>query len=134
MNEQDLDSVYERLANILSEQAKSGLEVHEHMIGSKATVRKPEMHLYGKREVSIKKRAAQKTYVAGIILQKNFVGLYLMPMYSHPKEIMPEHPELIRAKKGKSCLNITMIDPKIVADLKRMLRAGISRYRKEAWI
>lgn len=134
MQETDLDDIFARITGILSEQARSGLELHDRVLTGKSGAKKPEHHLYGKKEVAIGRRKAQKTYVAGVVLQKHFVGVYLMPMYSHPDEVAPMHPDLIRAKKGKSCLNVTALDPKITADIKRMLRIGISRYRKEGWI
>ena len=50
-----------------------------------ANTDKPQFHLWSKNKVLIStktKTKPKKIYFAGIIIQKNFVGFYYMPVYS----------------------------------------------------
>ncbi len=121
------------LKNLLVKHSK-GLYVRSSIIGSKVKSVKPAFHLYGKKKVSILGLPERQTYVAGIIMQKHFVGFYFMPMYSHPKEVPIKNELLKRAKKGKSCLNISTLDKAALKELALLLVKGIALYRKIGWV
>lgn len=72
----------EKLLQALGERYR--LEAHAGYLGENEKGEKRQLHLYGAREVSIRGRKPQKTYVAGIIQHKAFISFYFMPMYSHP--------------------------------------------------
>lgn len=95
---------------------------------------KPQVHLLGRRAVQILDRPARKTYIAGIILQKNFTGFYFMPMYSHPKKFPLKSPLLKKYRKGKSCINMKSVDPRSLRELASLMKKGIALYKKEGWI
>ena len=111
-----------------------GLEGRATLPDSKAKQKKVSYHLYGKRAVSILGRKTQKTYVAGVIMQKHFVGFYFMPIYSHPKHFSIHSPILRKARSGKSCVNIRTLDAAALKEVHRMLKQGIQLYRREGWI
>ncbi len=79
-------------------------------------------------------RKPQQTYVVGIILQKHFVGFYSMPLYSHPREIVLDNPDLIRMRKGKSCVNVNKLNTPILCGLEKLIKEGIAVYKKEGWV
>jgi hypothetical protein len=131
---QDLEQIFRRL-KVLIKRHRAGLAAYDELPNSTAKEKKPSYGLAGKKAVSlVPGRKAQPTHVVGVIQQKHFVGFYSMPMYSHPKQIFPEHPDLVKARKGKSCLNITRLSPEILAELDRHITRGIALYKKEGWI
>src|SRR3989304_6655220 len=49
-------------------------------------------------------------YFSGIIIQSSYVGLYFMPVYSHPKEFSNISSKLRKMLKGKSCFYVRDLD------------------------
>lgn len=73
-----------------------------------------------------------KEYFFGaVIIQKNYVSYYLMPVYMFPELLEGMSPELKRRMQGKSCFNFTKIDDKLMRELKQLTRKSFSRFRKE---
>jgi hypothetical protein len=128
------DQVF-RALRALIRRHRRGLDLRGECLGAKATTQKPALHLYGKTPVAIfARRKPQPTYVAGVIRQKNFIGYYFMPMYSHPRRFAVKHVELRRMVKGKSCINLTRLDRGMLGELDALLAKGIALYRKLGWI
>src|SRR3989344_5044669 len=123
MNEETLQELFGKLKKLL-EKNSAGLEMRESVIGSQAKGSKPALHLYGKKPVAIPGRKPQQTYLAGIILQKNFVGLYMMPIYSHPQLTKNLSPQLRRMLKGKSCFNVNQADRAVLSEIDKLLKEG----------
>lgn len=111
-----------------------GLNARTIVLDSKAKTQKRAYHLYGKKSISLHGRKPQPTYIAGIILQKHFVGFYHMPMYSHPAQFPIHSPLLQKARKGKSCLNLVRLDAEARAELEQFIKNGVALYKKEGWI
>ncbi|MFQ5976760.1 MAG: hypothetical protein ACE5OZ_01360 [Candidatus Heimdallarchaeota archaeon] len=110
------------------------LVVTDAYIGSKAKIQKPGYHLYGRKEVSLFGKKPQKTYVAGVIQQKNYVSFYLSPIYSHPELLQHVSPELRKYLKGKSCFNIAKTASPIYDEIEKILKIGIEKYQEIEWI
>lgn len=124
-----------RALGALIRRHRRGLDLRDMYLDSKARTQKPALHLYGKQPVSIfANRRPQPTYVAGVIRQKNFVGFYFMPIYSHPRLFAVTHPALKRMVKGKSCINVTRLDGDMLGELAALLAKGIAHYRKLGWV
>jgi hypothetical protein len=83
--------------------------------------------------VSIAGLPARPTYICGIILQKRFVSFYSMPVYSHPEKFQLS-PDLGKMKKGKSCINVTHLNPSLEKEIESIVVEGIALYRKEGWV
>jgi len=129
----DKKGMFLALANVLRKHAK-GLELREKLIGSQAKGAKEQLHLYGKKKVSLMNLPARQIYIAGVVMQKNFVGFYSMPMYSHPKKLTLKHPLLKKMRKGKSCVNVTILDKAMLKELDGHVQKGIEVYKKEKWV
>lgn len=130
----DLAPIFKKLQTLLKKHKKGLVEMNA-VPNSVAKQKKDAYHLYGKKEVSILEgRKPQQTYVAGIIMQKNFVGFYFMPIYSHRDQFDIQHPALKKALKGKSCFNIKEVDADILKELDRLLVQGKELYLKLGWI
>ncbi len=128
-----LDSIFIQIKSIL-EKHSTDLKVTDEIIGSKAKVKKPALHLYGKKEVSLFNKKPQPTYIGGVIQQKNYVSFYLSPVYSHPELLTHISPELKNFLKGKSCFNMNKIDSKLLAEIENSLIIGIQKYKELEWI
>lgn len=129
----DLDKIYQELKQILERHSENFL-VKNHYIGSKAKNGKPAYHLYGRKEVSLFGKEPKKTYIAGVIKQKNYVSFYFSPIYSHPESFQDLSPELEKYLKGKSCFNLKKLTPEILQEIEDLLIAGIKKYKELEWI
>ena len=133
MTEKDNTRVFDDLIRIIDRKGVN-FDLKEKVINSKAKGKKRGLHIYGKKKVSIAGRKPQQTYLAGIIEQKNFVGLYFMPIYSHPNEFNKLSEDLKKTLKGKSCFNIKTLNPDMLKELDSILAKGILLYKKEGWV
>ena len=134
MNDTEKEKIFSALKKLLKPYEKD-LEPHSGIINSRADMNKPAYHLYGKQEISIiEGHKPQKTYFAGIIIQKHFIGLYFMPIYSHPKKFKIANPSVKRFLKGKSCFNVTKVDKEISQEIQSLLQIGYQLYKNEGWI
>jgi hypothetical protein len=129
----DLEDVYIEIKKILEKHSGNFL-VKDHYIGSKAKDDKPAYHLYGRKEVSLFGKEPKKTYIAGVIKQKNYVSFYFSPIYSHPESFQDLSPELEKYLKGKSCFNLKKLSPEILQEIEDLLIAGIKKYKELEWI
>lgn len=74
----------------------------------------------------------RKEYFFGsVIIQKNYVSYYLMPVYMFPELLDGISPELKQRMQGKSCFNFKKIDEKLMGELKRLTKKSFIRFRKE---
>ncbi|MCJ7677673.1 MAG: hypothetical protein MUO35_08130 [Anaerolineales bacterium] len=69
-----------------------------------------------------------------MIIQKSYVGVSYMPVYTSPemKKIFP--PELLALLKGKSCFHMGTLDARLVAQIKSALASGFRQYKKNGWV
>ena len=128
-----LDKIYLEIKKILEKNSGSFL-VKNKYFDSKAKLEKPQYHLYGSKEVSLFGKKPQKTYMAGIIQQKNYVSFYFSPIYSHPDSFSNISPELKKYLKGKSCFNINTTSPNLLNELEILLKNGIKKYKQLGWV
>lgn len=129
----DLQEVFEQIQQVL-EKHEPGMERRDEYIGSQAKVKKPAFHLYGKDPVSVFDRKPEQIYLAGTILQKNFVSLYFMPMYAHPNEFQDIDPRLKKLVKGKACFNIKALDSELIERIDETLSKGKQLFQQNGWI
>ena len=102
-----------------------------------ANTDKPQFHLWSKNKVLIStkpKTKPKKIYFAGIIIQKNFVGFYYMPIYSQTNLKKYFEPELLSLLKGKSCFHIKKLNPKLKTQINDALKLGFEKYKKRNWV
>lgn len=129
----DLRPLFDELASLLKKHAR-GLELVDHLENSTAKTAKPTLILQGKTPVKILNRPPQKTYIAGVILQKRHVGFYFMPLYADPKNAPPLSADLQRALTGKACFSFTSLTPPLKKELNSLLTHGIQTFRQRHWI
>jgi hypothetical protein len=133
MGNKSLDTIFLHIKEILANHSED-LVVADAYIGSQAKTKKPAYHLYGSKEVSLFGKKPQKTYVAGVIQQKNYVSFYLSAIYSHPELLQLVSPELRQYLKGKSCFNLPKTTPQLYDQIEEVLKIGIEKYKEIGWI
>jgi hypothetical protein len=90
--------------------------------------------LWSQKEVFFAGKKRSEVFFAGLIIQRHYVGLYYMPIYSSPgmKKVLGK--ELVARLKGKSCFHITALDRTLTAQIRQALKAGMGMYRKNGWV
>jgi hypothetical protein len=68
--------------------------------------------------------------VSGVRIQKRYVSFYFMLVYLFPDLLVGISPQLQQRMQGKACFNFTSPDDALLADLTRLVAAGIARYRQ----
>ena len=69
-----------------------------------------------------------RMYFGGVRRGKNYVSFHLMPIYAFPDLVEKASPELKKRMQGKSCFNFTSPDEKLFKELRKLTRAGFSRF------
>lgn len=95
---------------------------------------KTQYGLVSKKEVLIAGRKREMVYFAGLIIQKNYVGFYYMPVYTTPEIKKVFQPELLKTLKGKSCFYIKDLTPTLKSQIRSALKIGFQLYKKNSWV
>ena len=123
---QDIKSkIYDELIKIMSS-VKKGFMVKEEKGKS--------YHLYGTKKVTIDGRDYDSMYFSSVLIMKNFVSFYYMPIYANTemKNTIPEN--LKKLLKGKTCFHITKYDADIFKSIQELLKKGKAYYKSQKWI
>ncbi len=87
------------------------------------------------KEIEILGRKRSDIAFASLIIQKNYVAFYYMPVYAFPNkasELVPE--ELLKFKNGKSCFTITKINRALLKQIDVALQQGRDLYEDMNWV
>jgi hypothetical protein len=71
---------------------------------------------------------------AAAILQKGYVGFYLMSIYMNEPVKKKISPALLKLLKGKTCFQLKQLDDSLLKDIEAALAAGAQYYRERAWV
>ena len=66
---------------------------------------------------------------AAIRTGKAYVSFHLMPIYMNPKLTATISPELRKRMQGKACFNFTKVEPRHIAELKKLTEAGFEQFK-----
>jgi hypothetical protein len=72
--------------------------------------------------------------LAAVILQKGFVGLYLMCIYMNDAAKKELSAALLKLLKGKTCFHVTKLDDSLKNDVEAALELGTKIYRQRGWL
>ena len=124
MTEEDKQQIFNQLKSMLSKYTAK-LEIR----GKSDT----QYHLYGKKTVTAFNKEVDGIYFASASIQKNFVGFYFFPIYTHISEF-DNTPEILRkCLKGKSCFHIKKHDDELYSQINNILDRGYKLYNKNGW-
>ena len=90
--------------------------------------------LWSFKDLVIEGRKRKEVFFAGLIIQKNYVGLYYMPVYAEPEVKQLFKPELLRLLKGKSCFHIRKLTPELLNQVEEALAQGYQMYQERGWV
>jgi hypothetical protein len=86
------------------------------------------------KDLVIEGRKRKEVYFASIIIQKDYVGFYFMPVYSVPEMKTLFQPELLALLKGKSCFHIKRLDDQLRDQIRAALEDGFKLYQTRGWV
>jgi|HubBroStandDraft_2_1064218.scaffolds.fasta_scaffold01318_14 hypothetical protein len=72
--------------------------------------------------------------MASLILQKDFVGFYFMPIYLNPELKKNLAPTLLKLLKGKTCFHVKSIDTQLIEDVTAALALGMKSFKDRDWV
>ncbi len=99
-----------------------------------ATVnRATRFELWSQREVIIAGRKRSEVFFASVVIQKDFVGFYFMPIYAETKLKSVFKPQLLQRLKGKSCFHLKILDRELTSQIRSALALGFAMYKKRGW-
>lgn len=90
--------------------------------------------LWSYKELVIEGRKRKEVYFAGLIIQKNYVGFYYMPVYTNPDIAGMFKQDLLKLLKGKSCFHIKKTDPDLIDQIEEVLASGFKLYQERGWV
>jgi hypothetical protein len=90
--------------------------------------------LWSIKDLWIEGRKRKEVYFAGLIIRKDYVGFYFMPVYAEaePKAVFAS--ELLSLLKGKSCFHIRKLTPALLGQMESALRIGYAAYQQRGWV
>jgi hypothetical protein len=114
-------------------QLKIVLKKHEPPFVAKTDL-DSRYELWSVKDLLIAGRKRKEVFFAGLIIQRNYVGFYYMPVYTHAAMKRLFKKELLATLKGKSCFHITRLDATLLTQIQEALKLGHRLYRKNGWI
>jgi hypothetical protein len=90
--------------------------------------------LWSFKDLVIEGRKRKEVFFAGIIIQKDYVGFYYMPVYAEPEVKSFFKPELLSRLKGKSCFHIKKLTPELREQISDALEQGFEMYQQRGWV
>lgn len=72
--------------------------------------------------------------VGSLIIQKDFVGFYYMPIYCEPALAKKLSPALMKLLKGKTCFHVKTLNDELLQSIDAAIREGIALYTKRGWL
>ena len=69
-----------------------------------------------------------KLWFTALIIQKEYLGFYFMPIYSHLELLKDLSADLKKLLKGKSCFHIRDLDENKIQEIKKHLEKGFKIY------
>jgi hypothetical protein len=128
---ESLESAYARLSELLSRHVPP-FRFQDLGVRNKKSVQlvvpKPVAipGAYGGKPVDLQFAAA--------ILQKGYVGFYLMCIYMNEPVKKKISPALLKVLKGKTCFYLKSLDASLEKDIEAALDAGAKHYRQRGWV
>lgn len=90
--------------------------------------------LWSVKDLVIDGRKRKEVYFAGLMIQKDYVGFYFMPVYAKAELATVFSPQLVKLLKGKSCFHIKKLDDSLLAAIESALSMGFQFYQERGWV
>jgi len=112
---------------------KKELKRYENPLKSKLDL-DSRYDLWSFNDLEIAGRRRKEVFFASVVIQRNYVGFYYMPVYTDVTLKDVFQPDLLKLLKGKSCFHIKTLDPDLLAQIKRALKIGYDLYKSRGWV
>jgi len=77
----------------------------------------------------------QPMWFGEVRIGKAYVSLHLLALYFNPELNATISPELKKRKQGKACFNFkTMPERELLAELRRLAKAGVKAFAERKWL
>ncbi len=73
-------------------------------------------------------------FFGAVQLKKSYVSFHLMPVYLKPELLAAVSPELRQRMQGKSCFNLTSVEPQLIKELAALTKAGYASYKAQGFV
>lgn len=93
-----------------------------------------EYDLWSDKNVEIEGKQKHEVFFASVIIQKNHVGFYYMPVYAEPDIKKIFDPNLLKLLKGKACFHIKKLDDELLRQIEESLAEGYKLYKEKEWV
>lgn len=90
--------------------------------------------LWSDKNVVIEGKKRSEVFFASVVIQKEHVGFYYMPVYAEPDMKKILDPNLLKLLKGKSCFHIKKLDDTLMSEIEDALAAGFKLYKEKGWV
>ena len=90
--------------------------------------------LWSLKPVVIDGRKRKEVFFASLVIQKDYVGFYFMPIYAETDLKTVFKPELLRLLKGKSCFHIKKLDDELLRQIEAAVKIGYELYQERGWV
>ncbi|WP_316820169.1 hypothetical protein [Pedobacter gandavensis] len=90
--------------------------------------------LWTEKEVLVQGKKRLGWFFASVVILKNDVGFYFMPVYVEPEMKTTFDPKLLKHLKGKSCFHIKKLDFDLLSMIESALADGFKLYKEKGWV
>lgn len=90
--------------------------------------------LWSKKDIVVAGRPRKEIFFAGLIMQKDYVGLYYMPIYAETALTKVFSARFLKLLKGKSCFHVKTLEGGLYDDAVAALKAGHDLYTQRGWV
>ena len=90
--------------------------------------------LWSVKELVIEGRKRKEVFFAALIIQKDYVGFYFMPVYAEAELAQVFGADLRKRLKGKSCFHVKKLDEGLLGQIESALEIGYQLYRERGWV
>ena len=84
------------------------------------------------REVLRRPGGQGHDWFAGVVVNKNYVSFYLMPMYKNPRLIDGLSAILRKRKQGEVCFNFSAVDDELIGELAALTERSFEVYMRDS--
>jgi hypothetical protein len=121
MSEKDFPAIFDRLRAMLVTYAPT-LNATDDLAG-----------IYS-LETDYSEKWKKPLFFGSVVVRKNYVSFYLMPVYMYPDLLEEISPALKKHMQGKSCFNFKQVDEALLAELDKLVNRGFTRFQQEGLI
>jgi hypothetical protein len=121
----DLSEIFQRLKKLLKEYQPPLVAKSDYAW---------RYDLWTNKEATIAGRKRKEVFFGALIIQRDYVGFYYMPVYAKAEIKKVFKKELLSTLKGKSCFHIKELDGTLEKQIREALQIGFRYYKQRGWV